>query len=76
MSSTIHERASRVEIPADFPHPQRMGGRDLFLEVLGNPAVSTFHRWLAEGRIPKPRKFGHLNRWPEVEMAAARDAGI
>jgi hypothetical protein len=69
-------RATRVQIPSDFPHPQRIAGRDLYLAVLGDPAPSTFARWLAEGKIPKPKKFGSLNRWPETVMAASRDAGI
>jgi predicted DNA-binding transcriptional regulator AlpA len=76
MTSILHERAPRVEIPADFPHPERLGGRDLFLAVLGNPAAATFARWLGEGKLPKPKKLGSLNRWPEVQMAAVRDAGI
>lgn len=71
-----HDRAQRVQIPSDFPHPERLGGRDLYLTVLGEPAASTFARWIAEGKIPKPKKLGSLNRWPETVMAASRDAGI
>lgn len=63
-------------IPHDFPHPQRLGGRDLYLAVLGNPAPSTFARWIAEGKVPKPQKLGSLNRWPETVMASTRDVGI
>ncbi|WP_439925088.1 helix-turn-helix transcriptional regulator [Nitrobacter sp. JJSN] len=75
---TIHasERASRVQIPADFPHPQRLAGRDLFIAILGEPSPATFARWLAEGKLPKPRKLGSRNRWPETIIAAARDSGI
>lgn len=76
MTTHAHERASCVQIPADFPHPQRLAGRDLFLAILGDPSPATFARWLAEGKLPKPRKLGSLNRWPETEMATARDAGI
>lgn len=65
-----------VDIPHDFPHPQRLGGRKLYLSVLGNPAASTFARWMAEGKIPKPKKIGALNRWPETVMAASRDEGV
>ncbi|WP_439368521.1 hypothetical protein [Bradyrhizobium sp. DASA03120] len=70
-----HEgRTSRATIPHDFPHPHRLGGRDLFIEILGNPSVTTFTRMLSAGALPKPRKLGKQNRWPETEMAAARDA--
>jgi predicted DNA-binding transcriptional regulator AlpA len=67
---------SPVTIPTDFPHPQRLGGRDLFLSVLGDPAISTFHRWMADGKIPAPKKLGQLNRWLEADMAKVRDAGV
>ncbi|MHC6153527.1 hypothetical protein ACVSQB_17270 [Bradyrhizobium elkanii] len=70
------QSAQLTTIPSDFPHPQRLGGRDLYLTVLGNPATSTFARWLAEGKIPKPQKLGSLNRWPETVMADTRDVGI
>lgn len=73
---TVNTRERAIRIPADFPHPQRLAGRDLFIAILGNPSPATFARWLAEGRLPRPRKLGSLNRWPEVEMAAARDAGV
>ncbi|MHC2521664.1 hypothetical protein [Bradyrhizobium diazoefficiens] len=74
---TAHaNRATRETIPHDFPHPARLGGRDLFIEVLGGPSVTSFNRWLAAGKIPQPRKLGHLNRWLETEMAAVRDAGF
>ncbi|QDM27074.1 hypothetical protein FNL56_13850 [Tardiphaga sp. vice304] len=63
-------------IPFDFPHPARLGGRDLYLAILGNPAASTFARWIAEGKIPAPTKFGSLNRWPETVMATSRDQGV
>jgi hypothetical protein len=76
MTINARERAVRVQIPADFPHPQRLAGRDLFIAILGDPSPATFARWLAEGKLPKPRKLGSLNRWPEVAMAAARDAGV
>ncbi|MGY3589002.1 putative DNA-binding transcriptional regulator AlpA [Bradyrhizobium sp. USDA 4341] len=68
--------ARSATIPPDFPNPHRLGGRDLYLAVLGNPAPSTFARWLAEGKIPKPQKLGSLNRWPETVMADTRDSGI
>jgi hypothetical protein len=68
--------AKRVAIPDSFPHPERLGDRDLFREVLGGVAVSTFSRWLAQGKIPKPRKLNSLNRWPEIQMAAVRDGGL
>ena len=71
-----HNGAKRTDIPSDFPHPARLGGRDLYLAVLGNPAASTFARWIAEGKIPKPKKLGSLNRWPETVMAASRDQGV
>ena len=72
-----HEgRASSAMIPHDFPHPARLGGRDLFIEVLGGPSVTSFNRWLSAGMIPQPRKLGHLNRWLETEMAAVRDSGF
>lgn len=74
--TTNANRAKREVIPHDFPHPARLGGRDLFIAVLGGPSVTSFSRWLAEGKIPQPRKLGHLNRWPEIEMAAIRDAGF
>jgi predicted DNA-binding transcriptional regulator AlpA len=38
--------------------------------------VTSFNRWLGAGKIPQPRKIGHLNRWLETEMVAVRDAGI
>lgn len=76
MTHPTRASAPRVAIPSDFPHPQRLGGRDLYLAVLGHPAASTFARWLAEGKLPKPTKVGALNRWPEKVMAASRDAGI
>jgi hypothetical protein len=70
-------RGARVAtIPSDFPHPQRLGDRDLFRAVLGNIATSTFAKWLADGRIVKPRKIGSLNRWPETVMASVRDGGL
>lgn len=68
--------AERAAIPRDFPHPARLGGRDLFLAVLGGPSVTSFNRWLAAGKIPQPRKIGHLNRWPETVMAQVRDRGL
>jgi hypothetical protein len=68
--------AKRVAIPSDFPHAQRLGDRDLFREVLGGVAVSTFSRWLALGKIPQPKKLGALNRWTEEQMAAVRDGGL
>lgn len=70
------KRAPRETIPHDFPHPARLGGRDLFIAVLGGPSVTSFNRWMAAGKIPQPRKLGHLNRWPESTMAAVRDAGF
>ncbi len=74
--TTAARHAERATIPYDFPHPARLGGRDLFIEVLGGPSVTTFNRWLSGGKIPQPRKLGHLNRWLETEMAAVRDAGV
>lgn len=50
MSHPTRVSAPRAEIPADFPHPQRLGGRDLYLAVLGHPAPSTFARWLTTRR--------------------------
>lgn len=76
MNHAMSPRRERVQIPSDFPHPERLGGRDLYLAVLGDPAASTFARWIAEGKIPKPKKLGSLNRWPETVMATSRDAGI
>lgn len=61
-------------IPSDFPHPQRLGGSQLYCSVLST-SPSTLHRWIAGGKIPKPVKFGQQNRWPETVMAASRDAG-
>ena len=61
-------------IPSDFPHPQRLGGSQLYCSVLST-SLSTLHRWMADGKIPKPMKFGQQNRWPETVMAASRDAG-
>jgi hypothetical protein len=63
-------------IPLDFPNAQRLGDRDLFRAVLGGVATSTFAKWLADGRIEKPRKIGSLNRWPETVMASVRDGGL
>jgi hypothetical protein len=68
--------AKRVAIPSDFPNPQRLGDRDLFRAVLGGIATSTFSKWLADGRLPQPKKFGSLNRWPEALMASVRDSGL
>jgi len=59
-----------------FPIPNALAARDLYLALLGDPAASTFPRWIAEGKIPKPKKRGSLNRWPKTVMAASRDAGI
>jgi predicted DNA-binding transcriptional regulator AlpA len=63
-------------IPLDFPNPQRLGDRDLFRAVLGGIATSTFAKWLADGKLPKPRKLNSMNRWPEVQMASVRDGGL
>lgn len=76
MSNASRARAPEVEIPSDFPHPQRLAGRDVYMAVLGLSSTSTFARWMADGKIPKPTKCGHLNRWPETVMAASRDNGI
>jgi predicted DNA-binding transcriptional regulator AlpA len=79
MTTDTIRRAKRVrptvKIPDDFPHPQRLGNTPLFAAVIGT-APSTFARKLAEGKIPPPIKIGALNKWPEVQMAAVRDAGI
>jgi hypothetical protein len=69
-----HEAAAAI--PHDFPHSQRLGDLHLFLAVLGSPAQSTFFRWLAEGKIPKPTKLGRMIRWPETVMAKVRDEGF
>ncbi len=74
--TTVTRRTACATIPADFPNPHRLGGRDLFITILGNPSVTTFNRMLAAGKIPQPRKLGHLNRWLETEMAAVRDSGV
>ncbi len=43
---TAHaNRTTRETIPRDFPHPACLGGRDLFIEVLGGPSVTSFNRW-------------------------------
>jgi predicted DNA-binding transcriptional regulator AlpA len=76
MTSVTNPRTKRVQIPFDFPYPERLGAWDLYLAVLGDPAASTFPRWIAGGKIPKPKKLGSLSRWPEAAMAASRDAGI
>lgn len=67
---------SVATIPSDFPHPERLGDRDLFRAVLGSPARSTFAKWISDRKIPQPRKVGSLNRWPETQMASVRDAGF
>lgn len=76
MTQPLDGAPSAATIPADFPHPERLGDRDLFRAVLGNPARSTFAAWISTGKIPQPRKVGSLNRWPETQMAAVRDAGF
>jgi|GEM_PF-6025857 len=74
--TTDARRAARVTIPADFPNAHRLAGRDVFLAILGNPSIASFNRMIARGDLPKPRKLGHLNRWTEAQMAAARDAAL
>jgi predicted DNA-binding transcriptional regulator AlpA len=33
-------------------------------------SVTTFWRWIANGRAPKPVKLGKLSRWPKSEILA------
>lgn len=59
-------------IRADFPHPHRLGGTELFRELLGDVGGSTFARYLAQGTLPPPDvKVGGLSRWFETTMANA-----
>ncbi|MDJ0993024.1 MAG: AlpA family phage regulatory protein [Dinoroseobacter sp.] len=44
-------------------------------------AISTFWKWVQEGKFPRPIKLGNLSRWPAsdvenfiAEATAARDA--
>lgn len=63
-------RRSKREIPGDFPSEYRLGGTEMFREILGGLGASTFARHLADGIIPPPdMKLGTLNRWRETTMA-------
>jgi hypothetical protein len=77
-TTTTARRAKRapVEIPRDFPHPQRFSGTPLFEAVLGI-APSTFALKLGDGKIPAPTtRIGRLSKWPESLMAKTRDSGV
>lgn len=61
---------TKTLIRDDFPNRQRLGTPELFRELLGGVAKSTFSRHLMEGTIPQPDvKLGTLNRWHETTMA-------
>jgi hypothetical protein len=47
---------STATIAQGFPHDQRLGGRDLFIEVLGRPSDSTFQCWLKGGKTSQAGK--------------------
>jgi predicted DNA-binding transcriptional regulator AlpA len=65
----------REEIPSDYPHAHRLADQHVFCAVLGI-ASSTFARFLAEGRLPKPTKIGRNNRWPETVIARVAAEGV
>jgi hypothetical protein len=56
-TTTKNRKRTAVEIPAGFPHPHRLADMQLFAGVLGI-APSTFHPFMAEGRLPTPIKIG------------------
>jgi hypothetical protein len=62
-------RTRKTAIPADFPHPHRLSGSDVFRALLNDASKSTFARWLAEGAIEAPIKLGGMNAWSEQYMA-------
>jgi predicted DNA-binding transcriptional regulator AlpA len=63
------------KIPSDFPHPHRLADMHVFTAVLGI-AGSTFHRFMAEGRLPAPIKVGRNNRWRETDIARIAAEGV
>jgi hypothetical protein len=62
-------RARKNTIPADFPHPHRLSGAEVFRALLNDASKSTFARWMAEGTIGAPIKLGGMNAWSEQYMA-------
>jgi predicted DNA-binding transcriptional regulator AlpA len=74
-TTTTKNRKRTIEIPDGFPHPHRLADMQLFVGVLGI-APSTFHRFMAEGRLPTPIKVGRCNRWKETDVARIAAEGI
>jgi hypothetical protein len=59
----------KVVVPADFPHPRRLAGTPLFKAVHGGVPRSTWAKWKATGKIPKPDKqVGSLSFWWEENI--------
>jgi predicted DNA-binding transcriptional regulator AlpA len=74
-TTTTKNRKRTIEIPESFPHPHRLADMQLFCGVLGI-APSTFHRFMAEGRLPPAIKVGRCNRWRETDVARVAAEGI
>lgn len=74
-TTTKNRKRATVEIPHDFPNQHRLADMQLFTAVLGI-AASTFHRFMAEGRLPTPIKVGRCNRWKETDVARVAAEGI
>jgi predicted DNA-binding transcriptional regulator AlpA len=70
-----NRKHAAVEIPDDFPHPHRLADMRLFAGLL-NIAPSTFHRFMAEGRLPPAIRVGRCNRWKETDVARITASGI
>jgi predicted DNA-binding transcriptional regulator AlpA len=74
-TTTKNRKRATVEIPEGFPHPHRLADMQLFAGVL-RIAPSTFHRFMAEGRLPPAIKVGRCNRWKETDVARIAAEGI
>ena len=46
--------------------PQLMTVNDI--AALAQISTETIHRWVRQGRFPKPRKIGRASRWPREQV--------
>jgi predicted DNA-binding transcriptional regulator AlpA len=75
---TTKRKRAHVALPPDFADPATqdvMEDVDLFAFVTGT-GTSSIWRFVAEGRIKPPTKFGRLSKWPRRYVRQVAAEGI
>lgn len=46
------------------------------IAAMAQISTETIHRWVRQGRFPKPRKIGRASRWPREQVEELLTKGL